>query len=113
MVECDLPKVDVVGSNPIARSAAFDSPVFAQTARCHTGVQRSNRYPGRDWRKAVVKVLAMMAWISLLGGDPLLDPWENVFPELGEIEVRTSYVASDSGSWSLDDIELLDPFEHQ
>ncbi len=53
----------------------------------------------------------MMAWISLLGGDPLVDPWENAFPALGEIEAATFHGASDPGDWSLDDNELLDPFE--
>ncbi|MBT8453866.1 MAG: hypothetical protein KJO40_18030 [Deltaproteobacteria bacterium] len=58
-----------------------------------------------------MKALAMMAWISLLGGDPLVDPWENAFPALGEIEAATSHGASDPGDWSLNDNDLLDPFE--
>jgi hypothetical protein len=58
-----------------------------------------------------VKALAMMAWISLLGGDPLVDPWENAFPEQGEIETATFHGSSDPGDWSLDDNALLDPFE--
>ena len=53
----------------------------------------------------------MMAWISLLGGDPLVDPWESALPELGEIQSTTFHGASDLGDWSLDDNELLDPFE--
>ncbi len=57
-----------------------------------------------------MKALALMAWISLLGGDPLVDPWENALPELGEIEVTTFHEASEAGAWSLDDNELLDPF---
>ncbi|MGB5266137.1 MAG: hypothetical protein WBN30_06100 [Polyangiales bacterium] len=60
-----------------------------------------------------MKALALMAWISLIGGDPLVDPWENALPELGEIEVTTFHEASDAGAWSLDDNELLDPFAQQ
>ncbi|MGB3049832.1 MAG: hypothetical protein WBB42_02465 [Polyangiales bacterium] len=57
-----------------------------------------------------MKALAMMAWVSLLGSDPLVDPWENTLPRLGEIEITTFYEPSDSEAWSLDDNELLNPF---
>ena len=111
-----IPKVDVAGSNPVARSAAcaaFCVPLFARTARFRTGVQRSNRYPGRDRGKAAVKALAMMAWISLLGSDPLVDPWENTVSQLGETEILTFHEPSDPGAWRLDDNELLNPFEQE
>ena len=55
----------------------------------------------------------MMAWVSLLGSDPLVDPWENTFPQLGEIQVSTFYEPFDSGAWKLDDNELLNPFEQE
>lgn len=54
----------------------------------------------------------MMAWISLLGGDPLVDPWENAFPQYAAIEAATFHGAWDPEDWRLDDNELLDPFEH-
>jgi len=60
-----------------------------------------------------VKVLAMMAWVSLLGSDPLLDPWEHVSPPIGEIEITTFYETSDATAWGLDDNELLNPFEQE
>jgi hypothetical protein len=60
-----------------------------------------------------VKVLAMMAWISLLGSDPLVDPWENTVPSIGEMTITTFYETSDSAVWSLDDNELLNPFEQE
>lgn len=59
-----------------------------------------------------MKALAMMAWISLLGGDPLVDPWEDAFSEHGAIEAATFHGAWDPEDWRLDDNELLDPFEH-
>jgi len=55
----------------------------------------------------------MMAWVSLLGSDPLLDPWEHVSPPIGEIEITTFYETSDATAWGLDDNELLNPFEQE
>ncbi len=55
----------------------------------------------------------MMAWISLLGSDPLVDPWENTVSQLGEIEISTLHEPSDPGAWRLDDNELLNPFEQE
>jgi len=60
-----------------------------------------------------VKVLTMMAWVSLLGSDPLVDPWENTLPSIGELEIATFYEPSDAGVWRLDDNELLNPFEQE
>ena len=60
-----------------------------------------------------MKVLAIMAWVSLLGSDPLLDPWENASPPIGEIEITTFYEPSDASAWGLDDNELLNPFEQE
>jgi hypothetical protein len=57
-----------------------------------------------------VKALAMMAWISLLGSDPLVDPWENTASLLGEIAISTVREPSDPEDWRLDDNELLNPF---
>ncbi|MGB5416479.1 MAG: hypothetical protein WBN01_17730, partial [Polyangiales bacterium] len=93
--------------------AGFCRPLFARTARFRTGVQRSNRYPESDRRKAALKALAMMAWISLLGGDPLVDPWENAVSQLSVIEISTFQQPPDSWVWRLDDNELLDPFEQE
>ncbi len=113
MVECDLPKVDVVGSNPIARSAAF-SRAFLQelrgSAQAFSGPIATLK---RDRRKAAVKVLAIVAWVSLLGSDPLVDPWENTLPSIGEMTITTVYEPSDAQVWSLDDSELLNPFEQK
>ncbi|MGB5368614.1 MAG: hypothetical protein WBM75_07035 [Polyangiales bacterium] len=55
----------------------------------------------------------MMAWISLLGGDPLVDPWENAVSQLSVIEISTFQQPPDSWVWRLDDNELLDPFEQE
>lgn len=55
----------------------------------------------------------MMAWISLLGADPLVDPWENAVSPLGEIELSTLREPSAPGAWRLDDNELLNPFEKE
>jgi hypothetical protein len=55
----------------------------------------------------------MMAWVSLLGSDPLVDPWENTLPSIGELEIATFYEPSDAGVWRLDDNELLNPFEQE
>jgi hypothetical protein len=55
----------------------------------------------------------MMAWVSLLGSDPLIDPWENTSPRIAEIEITAFYEPSDSAAWSLDDNELLNPFEQE
>ena len=55
--------------------------------------------------------LALLVWVSLVGADPLVDPWEMAFPGLDEIEVTTFYEPSESDSWQLDDSSLLDPFE--
>jgi len=60
-----------------------------------------------------LKALAMMAWISLLGGDPLVDPWENAVSQLSVIEISTFQQPPDSWVWRLDDNELLDPFEQE
>lgn len=57
-----------------------------------------------------MKLLAMMAWVSLLGSDPLVDPWENSPPARVAIGITDFYEASDAASWRLDDNELLDPF---
>jgi len=55
----------------------------------------------------------MMAWISLLGGDPLVDPWENTVSQLSEIEISTFRQPPDSWAWRLDDNELLNPFDKE
>jgi len=60
-----------------------------------------------------LKALAMMAWISLLGGDPLVDPWENTVSQLSEIEISTFRQPPDSWAWRLDDNELLNPFDKE
>lgn len=57
--------------------------------------------------------LAMMAWVSLLGSDPLVDPWEDIFPRIADARITTFYETSDSSAWSLDDNELLNPFEQE
>jgi len=89
------------------------SELSRETAMFRTGVQRSNRYPVRDRRKVAVRALAMMVWVSLVGGDPLVDPWEMAFPRLDEIEITTFYEPLDSDAWSLDDNDLLNPFEQE
>ena len=53
----------------------------------------------------------MLVWVSLVGGDPLVDPWENTLPRLGEIENTTFYERSDACKWTLEDNVLLNPFE--
>lgn len=58
-----------------------------------------------------MKGLALLFWFSLVGSDPLVDPWEVAFPGLDEIELRTFYEPSAPESWSLDDNQLLNPFE--
>jgi hypothetical protein len=60
-----------------------------------------------------VKTLVMMAWISLLGSDPLVDPWENTVSQLDEIQISTFHEPSVPGAWRLDDNELLNPFENE
>jgi len=60
-----------------------------------------------------VKGLALLVWVSLVGTDPLVDPWEMTFPGLDEIEVTTFYDPSESDSWSLEDNDLLNPFEQE
>jgi len=60
-----------------------------------------------------VKVLTMMAWVSLLGSDPLVDPWENTLPSIGEMTITTFYEPSNAQVWSVDDDELLNPFEQE
>jgi len=58
-----------------------------------------------------VNGLALLVWVSLVGTDPLVDPWEMAFPGLDEIQVTTFYEPSESHSWQLDDNSLLNPFE--
>ncbi|NNE19819.1 MAG: hypothetical protein HKN10_15210 [Myxococcales bacterium] len=60
-----------------------------------------------------VKAIAMLAWISLLGGDPLVDPWKNAVSPLGENESSTFHEPAAPGAWRLDDNELLNPFENE
>jgi len=60
-----------------------------------------------------VTALAMMAWVSLLGSDPLVDPWEDIFPRIADVDITTFYETSDSSAWSLDDNDLLNPFEQE
>lgn len=55
--------------------------------------------------------LALLVWVSLVGADPLVDPWEMTFPGLDEIQVTTFYEPFEPGIWRLDDNSLLDPFE--
>lgn len=58
-----------------------------------------------------VRAFAMIVWVSLVGSDPLVDPWETAFPGLDEIELTTFYEPSDCKSWSIEDNHLLNPFE--
>jgi hypothetical protein len=58
-----------------------------------------------------VNGLALLVWVSLVGADPLVDPWEMAFPGLDEIQVATFYEPSESDSWQLDDNSLLNPFK--
>ncbi len=60
-----------------------------------------------------MKGLALFFWLSLVGSDPLVDPWTIAFPGLDEIELTTFHEPLASESWSLDDNQLLDPFEQE
>ena len=57
-----------------------------------------------------MKALAMIFWVSLVGSDPLVDPWKTTSPRLDEIEVTTFYEPLESDAWRLDDNALLNPF---
>lgn len=60
-----------------------------------------------------MKVIALVAWVSLLGSDPLVDPWENEIPAFAEMTITTFYEPSEAAVWRLDDNELLDPFQQK
>ncbi len=110
MVEFLLPKQVVAGSNPVSRSATLVPILSRRNAIFRTGVQHSNRYCVSIRRNVAVKALAMIFWVSLVGSDPLVDPWETTFPRLDEIEVTTFYEPLESDAWRLDDNALLNPF---
>ena len=55
--------------------------------------------------------LAMIVWVSLVGGDPLLDPWATAEPEIDVVEVTSFCEHRDPKSWSVEDGDLLNPFE--
>ena len=55
--------------------------------------------------------LALVLWVSLLGADPLLDPWQFHVSEVGKGELAAPVQSLESETWELDDAGLLNPFE--
>jgi len=55
--------------------------------------------------------LALVIWVSLVGADPLLDPWQLHVSEVGKTELAPPVQSPESESWQLDDDGLLNPFE--
>lgn len=55
--------------------------------------------------------LAMIVWVSLVGGDPLLDPWATNEPHMEVVELTSFCEHTDRESWSVKDSDLLNPFE--
>ena len=55
--------------------------------------------------------LALVIWVSLVGADPLLDPWQLHVSEVGKPSLRPRSNPPESESWQLDDDGLLNPFE--
>jgi len=55
--------------------------------------------------------IALVMWVSLVGTDPLLDPWDLGAPEPERVELAGSFDHSEIDAWQLDDDRLLNPFE--
>lgn len=54
---------------------------------------------------------ALVIWVSLVGADPLLDPWGVDVSEFGKVELAPFFERPQSENWQLDDNGLLNPFE--
>ena len=55
--------------------------------------------------------LAMIVRVSLVGGDPLLDPWATAEARIDVVELTSFCEHTDPESWSVEDSDLLNPFE--
>ena len=53
--------------------------------------------------------LVLVLWVSLIGADPLLDPWHPL-SEVGNAELAPPVQSPESESWLIDDDGLLNPF---
>jgi len=62
--------------------------------------------------EVAVTGIALVMWVSLVGVDPLLDPWALGAPEPERIERAGSFDRPEIDAWQLlDDDSLLNPFE--
>lgn len=55
--------------------------------------------------------VAMIVWVSLVGGDPLLDPWAMNESRIESVELTSFCQHEDPETWSVEDSDLLNPFE--
>ena len=62
-------------------------------------------------RRVALTGIALVMWVSLVGADPLLDPWALGAPEPERIELARSFDRPEIDAWQLEDDRLLNPFE--
>jgi hypothetical protein len=61
--------------------------------------------------EVATKAFALLAWVSLVGADPLLDSWEFDPSGAWKVELAASLERTENDSWELEDSGLLNPFE--